>query len=151
VQISLYHKQRGGKGTWKQIEPNELIRVTKGVGKKLKLVLKSATPLESSQVQITLLDVGQPEELNDKNYQVSNMMLSAMPTGAAEPLFVVESEQMKIGSAAQLEYEIKLFQLSKTLCFEVTLSRPSDEPAVTLRSVLFGTHNSGKQKKCVQI
>ncbi len=145
MQISLFHKQRGGKGTWKLIEHNELIRVTKGVGKKLKLVIKSPTPLESSQVQINLLDVGQPEELNEKSYQ---MTTSHMMGSNSEPLFVVESEQTKIGGSTQLEYEIKLFQLSKTLCFEITINRSTTtDAAVTMRSVLFGTHNSGKQKK----
>ncbi len=108
----------------------------------MKLVIKSSSPLESSQVQINLLDVGQPEELNDKTYQMTSQTMDSN----GEPLFVVESEQVKIGGSTQLEYEIKLFQLSKTLCFEIAVARAETGP-LTLRSVLFGTHNSGKQKK----
>jgi hypothetical protein len=63
--IEIFHKERGGKGVWKMIEQGHQIRVTKNVGKRVKLVTKVSVKFGRSDMQLRLLDLsdaGNPQE-----------------------------------------------------------------------------------------
>jgi hypothetical protein len=129
VVIELFHKQRGGKGVWNEIEHGNFIRVTKNVGKKVKLVVRSSVKFDKSQINVKLVDLIHPDGTEKEgSYQV-------------ETFAVKENE---IGGT-NAEYELKIFILSKKLEFRIEIK--SGYGHFRAESICFGTHNSGKQRK----
>jgi len=47
LSVQMFHKTRGGKGAWLLIGPMQLIRVTKGIGKRLRMVVRSPEPFRA--------------------------------------------------------------------------------------------------------
>lgn len=135
VQCHLFHKVRGGKGEWKEILHNDMIRVTKGVGKKVKLVVKSTISFKVNELQLALQDMA--EGTRPSRVQQSNKEKS--------PKFAVENTNTKQdGNRVVAELFIKLYKLSKQLAFNANIVK--DGVTYSGYSVVFGTHNSGKQR-----
>jgi hypothetical protein len=142
LDLRLFHKVRGGKGEWKEVQDNEMIRVTKGVGKKLKLVIKSPPLTRFSITEITL-SLDESSDVTSRTSKIS--------TKNQSQYFSVENSSVKQEAAGtSAELFLKVFRLGKQLCFCATISpkqsNPGPSSALTGRSVNFGTHNSGKQR-----
>lgn len=136
VQCFLYHKVRGGKGEWKEIVQHDMIRVTKGVGKKVKLVVKSTINFKVNELQLSLQDLAEGTKPSRVQENIKDK-----PTK-----FHIENTNMKQdGNRTIAEIFIKLFKLSKQLVFQVTIVK--EGASYPGQTVLFGTHNSGKQSK----
>ena len=126
--VSIYHKVRGGKGEWKEVSLNENIRVTKGVGKKIRLLVRSPISFKQQDIRIQLVDIS---DVGGQHKDTSK--------------FVVETLTIKSDGSGryQGEYILKLYRLSKNIYFQITFER---HILPQLQSVMFNTHNSGKQK-----
>lgn len=142
LDLRLFHKVRGGKGEWKEVQDNEMIRVTKGVGKKLKLVIKSppATRFSITEISLSLEEAAEIASRGVKN-----------PYKNQSHHFTVENSSVKqdtTGTSAELF--LKVFRLGKQLSFHASISPKQHNPSVgstlTGKSICFGTHNSGKQR-----
>jgi hypothetical protein len=137
--VLLYHKVRGGKGEWKEIINGEMIRVTKGVGKKIKLSVQAEISFKITDLNLVLVDqneVGKQGRLTDGKDKTSR--------------FTVENSTVKQEADGHTVAELflKVFKLSKHLSFELTIHPKPPGNTVVLhgQSVVFGTHNSGKQR-----
>lgn len=141
----MYHKIRGGKGEWREVAPWELIRVTKGVGKKVKMVVEAPGRFGPSDIHLALTDmtdaVRTPRTPGNRSSKSSRFIIESTTVG------VLDVETGK--SSAELI--IKLFKLSKQLVFQASVSvhgNGSDATTVLRgQSAPFGTHNSGKQRR----
>jgi hypothetical protein len=145
VACIMYHKIRGGKGEWREVAPWELIRVTKGVGKKVKMVVEAPGRFGPGDVHISLTDmtdqVRTPRTPGNRSSKSSRFIVESTTVGVMDP---------ETGKSSA-ELIIKLFKLSKQLIFQATVSIQSGsaEAGSVLRgqSSPFGTHNSGKQRR----
>lgn len=141
----MYHKIRGGKGEWREVAPWELIRVTKGVGKKVKMVVEAPGRFGPSDIHLALTDmtdaVRTPRTPGNRSSKSSRFIIESTTVG------VLDVETGK--SSAELI--IKLFKLSKQLVFQASVSVHNNGSDVTTilrgQSAPFGTHNSGKQRR----
>eukprot|EP01127_Copromyxa_protea_P019184 TRINITY_DN615_c0_g1_i1.p1 TRINITY_DN615_c0_g1~~TRINITY_DN615_c0_g1_i1.p1 ORF type:complete len:760 (+),score=127.28 TRINITY_DN615_c0_g1_i1:51-2330(+) len=129
VEVELYHKERGGKGVWKLIDQGTHIRVTKNVGKRVKLVAKGSLKYTRSDLQLKLVDLSESLNPQEGQFQLETVVLK---------------ENDWSGDTA--ECELKVFTLSKRLVFQVEVNRSDDDPVVG-SSIWFGSHNSGKQRE----
>jgi len=128
ITVLLLHKPRGGKGVWKQIQAEEQIRVTKGVGKKMKVTVESTKQFSIQDVELHLIDEAAPHSREESGrFKIENNHLK--PNGDG-------------GSTAELE--LKLFHLSKVLYYQVKVKTALG--LLTGVSCIFGAHNSGKQR-----
>lgn len=141
----MFHKIRGGKGEWREVSPWELIRVTKGVGKKVKMVVEAPGHFGPSDIHLSLTDmtdaVRTPRTPGNRSSKSSRFIIESTTVGAMDP-----------GTGkSSAELIIKLFKLSKQLVFQASVSvhaSPSDAGTVLRgQSTPFGTHNSGKQRR----
>eukprot|EP01129_Flabellula_baltica_P000566 TRINITY_DN10552_c0_g1_i1.p1 TRINITY_DN10552_c0_g1~~TRINITY_DN10552_c0_g1_i1.p1 ORF type:complete len:463 (+),score=91.85 TRINITY_DN10552_c0_g1_i1:31-1419(+) len=128
VIVNVYHKLRGGKGIWKQIEPGELIRVTKHIGKKVKMNVSSSIMFNQNDLSIKLVDLVRPEFSEDNSRFV------------VENVFFRDNEY----NGKDADYEMKIFTLSKRLEFHVEIR--TKQGIFRQKSVCFGSHNSGKHR-----
>lgn len=141
----MYHKIRGGKGEWREVAPWELIRVTKGVGKKVKMVVEAPGRFGPSDIHLALTDmtdaVRTPRTPGNRSSKSSRFIIESTTVG------VLDVETGK--SSAELI--IKLFKLSKQLVFQASVSVHTNGSDVSTvlhgQSAPFGTHNSGKQRR----
>eukprot|EP01130_Rhizamoeba_saxonica_P009194 TRINITY_DN373_c2_g1_i5.p1 TRINITY_DN373_c2_g1~~TRINITY_DN373_c2_g1_i5.p1 ORF type:complete len:428 (-),score=93.68 TRINITY_DN373_c2_g1_i5:333-1616(-) len=129
VIVDLYHKQRGMKGMWSTIELGDLIRVTKQIGKRIKVVVRAGFVFDKTQFQLGLNDLIQPSKNN------------------APERFSIESVSLKDNELGgkNAEIELKIYTLSKKLEFEVKID--CECGLFQASSHFFETHNSGKQRK----
>jgi len=146
----LYHKKRGGKGEWKEVSEGEMLRVTKKVGKKMKLVFCTPIPIRLEQIQLLLIDStsysvksDSPGEQNEGDEQV-----------ASSVHFTIENSAFKKEFDRHVaELHLKIYSLSKGLSFHFDILPPTAPtnalPLFQGKTIVFGTHNSGKQSKCV--
>ncbi|XP_049848915.1 uncharacterized protein LOC126316929 isoform X2 [Schistocerca gregaria] len=118
-----------------------MIRVTKGIGKKVKLVVHASFAFRMSEFQTVLYDL-----IEDAS------MTQSFPGRIKQRWFNIEryntqTPDLPVYSA---ELMIKLFKLSKQLMFSAIVdSRKREYPnsgAYRGKTVIFGTHNSGKQR-----
>lgn len=145
VSCMMYHKIRGGKGEWREVAPWELIRVTKGVGKKVKMVVEAPGRFGPGDVHISLTDmtdqVRTPRTPGNRSSKSSRFIVESTTVGVMDP---------ETGKSSA-ELIIKLFKLSKQLIFQATVSvqgGPGEANSVLRgQSSPFGTHNSGKQRR----
>eukprot|EP01129_Flabellula_baltica_P011579 TRINITY_DN5102_c0_g1_i1.p1 TRINITY_DN5102_c0_g1~~TRINITY_DN5102_c0_g1_i1.p1 ORF type:complete len:694 (-),score=119.37 TRINITY_DN5102_c0_g1_i1:47-2128(-) len=127
--VDIFHKQRGGKGVWMVIEHGGLIRVTKNVGKRIKLVIKSSIKFKRNEMKLILFDLINPQlSEQDGRFSVENVLYK-------------DNDLQGVNA----EYELKIFILAKKLEFQVTINSPLGR--FKAESNTFGTHNSGKQRK----
>jgi len=104
-----------------------LIRVTKGIGKRIKLELYCNEEFDWSGVKIELFDLAANAPCSDDEFTVDN---HALKSGCA-------------GYAA--EVELKLYNLAKCIEFRVTITSIM-RTVHTGHSISFSTHDSGKQR-----
>lgn len=137
VQCFLFHKVRGGKGEWKEISQGDMIRVTKGVGKKVKLVVRASFSFKIGELQLSLQDLSEgskPSRVQENPKEKTSK-------------FQIENTNMKQeGGRTTAEIFIKLFKLSKQLAFQISIIKDGGGQYHG-HSSIFGTHNSGKQSK----
>lgn len=126
---------RGGKGEWKEIAQNDMIRVTKGVGKKVKLVVRSNVPFKVNELQLSLQDMAE-------GTRPSRVQQNAKEKVAKFAIENTNTKQENGRSVAELF--IKLYKLSKQLVFNANIIK--EGASYNGYSVVFGTHNSGKQR-----
>eukprot|EP01130_Rhizamoeba_saxonica_P012507 TRINITY_DN5275_c0_g1_i1.p1 TRINITY_DN5275_c0_g1~~TRINITY_DN5275_c0_g1_i1.p1 ORF type:complete len:484 (-),score=86.71 TRINITY_DN5275_c0_g1_i1:90-1541(-) len=133
VIVELYHKQRGKKGMWSVINLGDLIRVTKRIGKRIKVVVRAGFKFEKDNITLILNDVIRPSSSN------------------ASDRFSIESTSLKNNEVGgkTAEIELKIFTLSKKLEFEAKIE--CQFGAFIATSPFFETHNSGKQRKKKEI
>jgi hypothetical protein len=129
--IDLFHKERGGKGVWKAITQSAQVRVTKNVGKRIKVVIKSSVKFSRSDLKLRLIDLSAGYE-RDGQFSFESSSLKDNEWG---------------GETADME--LKLFTLAKKLIFHSDIR--TDNGSLVSRSVWFGTHNSGKQRYLASI
>jgi hypothetical protein len=116
-----------------------MIRVTKGVGKKLKIRVESEISFKVTDVNLTLLDNQEPNRqgrLTDGKERASR--------------FSIENSTVKQEGDGRTAAELflKVFKLSKQLLFQMAIQTKAGSQHTVLQgqSVIFGTHNSGKQR-----
>ena len=146
VQCTMFHKIRGGKGEWKEIVPWEMIRVTKGVGKKVKMVVEAPGKFGPSDIQLSLQDMtesGRTPRTPAMRCKSSRFIVESTTVGA------YDTETGKTSA----ELIIKLFKLSKQLVFHASVTvRVGPGEGISTgtqrgHTAPFGTHNSGKQRR----
>jgi hypothetical protein len=128
LRIKLLHKQRGGKGAWSEIQNDELIRVTKGIGKRIKLELNCNEEFDWSGVKIDLFDLAGNVSCSDDEFTLDNHLLKSD------------------GAGYGAEVELKLYNLAKCIEFRVTVTSLTGA-VYAGHSISFSTHDSGKQRK----
>ena len=101
------------------------IRVTKHVGKKLKLVIRSAMQCDVEDVEIKLVDLKRGGEMVE--FGMDKVVLKENDLDGVD-----------------IEYDLKLFSLSRSLEFEVFLQTKFGKWKQS--SLCFGSHNSGKNR-----
>jgi len=169
--LSLFHKQRGRKGMWSEISNLELIRVTKGIGKRLKLVLKCKEPFEWEDVQLHLYELDNSQIL-ERQFAIeayalkhlpsesatSKVTTTASPTTALSSMASSSTEKLCGPPASQsattstlflpydMEVEVKVYDLCRIMQFYATVHTKSGR-VLNCCSVQFSTHDSGKQRK----
>jgi hypothetical protein len=149
LQLSLFHKPRGGKGVWNVISQNDPIRVTPRVGKHLRLNIRSSQPFEAKDVTVWLIDKTLPEDScvipmsepiqQSVQHDTAEIRDQDRPTYGfcAENNITIKTD----ASATSADMQIKLFHFSKALFFRVAIRNVGQVDSVT-----FNTHNSGKQR-----
>jgi hypothetical protein len=168
LQVGLYHKTRGGRNTFGAISGDAMVRVTKGVGKRLQLRVE----FDPQQLQLMCQTLGVPMTMNPFNWSLFSVTLEelslangsvlsekaceldmtelltvvspALPNGE-EPTFMPANEHFTPSLPLVAQCELKLFHLSKTLRFRVEYH--SNGLLLTGHSLTFFTHDSGKSKK----
>ena len=172
LQVGLYHKTRGGRNTFGAISSDAMVRVTKGVGKRLQLrvtftphqqlVMQAHSGLPPTTIPFrwqnfvvtleeTCLSTG--EILADKPCELDMMeLLTVLPRSGdsgEEDLDDIATEPAQepfhVGADLVAQCELKLFHLSKTLRFRVEYN--TGVQILTGYSLTFFTHDSGKSKK----
>lgn len=140
LSICLFHKTRGGKGAWLPISTMQLIRVTKGIGKRLRMEIKSTEMVpQPSDIKMHLFDVLEDHSLSERDFTVETSEISHAAPGTG-PV------------ATTVTLELKVFHLCKNLQFHANFLSPSSGNMLNGTSVQFSTHDSGKQrKKCPSI
>ncbi len=73
--IEIFHKERGGKGVWKMIDQGTQIRVTKNVGKRVKLVTKVSVKFNRGDMQLRLLDLSDTANPQDGQCHLETVAL----------------------------------------------------------------------------
>lgn len=127
LRIKLLHKQRGGKGAWSEIQNDELIRVTKGIGKRIKLELNCNEEFDWSGVKIDLFDLAGNVSCSEDEFTLDNHLLKSD------------------GAGYGAEVELKLYNLAKCIEFRVTVTSLTGA-VYAGHSISFSTHDSGKQR-----
>eukprot|EP01117_Protostelium_nocturnum_P006799 TRINITY_DN2442_c0_g2_i2.p1 TRINITY_DN2442_c0_g2~~TRINITY_DN2442_c0_g2_i2.p1 ORF type:complete len:854 (+),score=288.11 TRINITY_DN2442_c0_g2_i2:80-2641(+) len=141
IECILYHKPRGCKGIWKQVEKHNAIRVTKGKGKWLKLDIRSPHPFHSNDVDVFLVDISgvqsQQEIINKRlvHNEEEGITIESTQEGA-----VTDNSGVNL-----LEVELKLDRVCKRLQFWAVL-KMKDGRVLIGRSAEFAAHNNGKTK-----
>jgi len=72
LEVVLYHKPKGSKGLWKEVENAERLRVTKGFGKRLKLKIISTTDFDKKTLIVQLFDLDLKTPFNPEKNPSSN-------------------------------------------------------------------------------
>lgn len=135
LKITVLHKTRGGKGKWSTIDTMELIRVTKGIGKRLRLDI-SSSKLQSYQwenLSVRLYDLQGDSSAIEKNITMDTRNI------------MEESDNGQKLSVGQVE--LKVYDLCKNLQFHVSYVCPFTNCTFEGKSNQFSTHDSGKQRK----
>eukprot|EP01129_Flabellula_baltica_P016760 TRINITY_DN908_c0_g1_i1.p1 TRINITY_DN908_c0_g1~~TRINITY_DN908_c0_g1_i1.p1 ORF type:complete len:494 (+),score=76.27 TRINITY_DN908_c0_g1_i1:169-1650(+) len=128
ITVNVYHKIRGGKGIWDLVEPGEMIRVTKHIGKRLKLSVKSSIKFTLDDLTIKLLDLIKPEKNNDESrFNIDSSFLKDNELGGTDA-----------------DFEMKIHTLSKKLEFRAEIH--TQWGMYFQHSLCFGSHNSGRQR-----
>lgn len=133
LKVKVFHKTRGGKGRWNTIGTMELIRVTKGIGKRLRLEITSDLLVKESfdwdGLGIRLFEIHESSELDLKDFVMDTQELS-------------EDDNKLI-----LNVELKIHHLCKNLQFYISYKCPTGTLSLTGQSSQFSTHDSGKRRK----
>eukprot|EP01122_Echinamoeba_exundans_P009380 TRINITY_DN3307_c0_g1_i1.p1 TRINITY_DN3307_c0_g1~~TRINITY_DN3307_c0_g1_i1.p1 ORF type:complete len:1070 (+),score=268.21 TRINITY_DN3307_c0_g1_i1:142-3351(+) len=133
--VLLFHKTRGGKGAWLPISTMQLIRVTKGIGKRLRMEVRSAEHIsQPSDIELRLFDVMEDCSLAERDFSIETAELAHAPAEVCPPPTV-----------STVTMELKVFHLCKNLQFHA--SAVSNGQQLKGTSVQFSTHDSGKQRK----
>lgn len=134
----MLHKTRGGKGKWSTIDTMELIRVTKGIGKRLRLDVSStnlpAHDFAWDNLSIRLFDLQGDSTITEKEITMDTRSIAKEDNGDGE-----------IATISQVE--LKVYDLCKNLQFHVTYECPLTGKIYHGKSIQFSTHDSGKQRK----
>lgn len=112
---------------WSEIQNDELIRVTKGIGKRIKLELNCNEEFDWNGVKIDLFDLAGNVSCSDDEFTLDNHLLKSDGTGYGA------------------EVELKLYNLAKCIEFRVTVTCLTGT-VYGGRSISFSTHDSGKQR-----
>ncbi|KAL6042130.1 hypothetical protein QOT17_024579 [Balamuthia mandrillaris] len=128
MQLTLFHKPRHFGGKWFPIEPHGRLRVTKGVGKKIRLQINCNFPFDWNEISFHLLDVPISKTFPESE---QNFMID-----------MDKSMKTKDGCGV---VEVKLKRLSKELKFGVTLTSKYGWKCEGY-TVPIVTHNNGKDK-----
>jgi len=168
LQVGLYHKTRGGRNTFGAISGDAMVRVTKGVGKRLQLRVEfspaqqafllqtmapgSPHPFMWPNFSVTLeeISLANGAVLSEKLCEVDMTelltLVSPAPAGSnEEPTFEPACDRYDPNLPLVAQCELKLFHLSKTLRFRVEYTTP--QMVLSGHSMTFFTHDSGKSKK----
>ena len=172
LQVGLYHKTRGGRNTFGAISSDAMVRVTKGVGKRLQLRVTfnpqqqlamqahsglplTAIPFRWQNFVVTLEEtcLATGDILADKPCELDmTELLTVLPRSgdseAEDPDDLSTepaAEPFHVGADLVAQCELKLFHLSKTLRFRVEYNTGAQ--ILTGYSLTFFTHDSGKSKK----
>jgi hypothetical protein len=133
--VLLFHKTRGGKGAWLPISTMQLIRVTKGIGKRLRMEIRSVEPIsQPSDIELRLFDVMEDCSLAERDFSIETAELAHSPADVCPPPTV-----------STVTMELKVFHLCKNLQFHA--NAVSGGQLLKGTSVQFSTHDSGKQRK----
>jgi hypothetical protein len=115
----------------------QLIRVTKGIGKRLKMTVQSLEPItDPNNIQIKLYELLDDTSCVERDFNVESGEITTSPDVLVPPY---------LGAAT---LELKVFHLCKHLQFHVSIdSGVAAASSLTGKSVQFSTHDSGKQRK----
>ena len=127
LQVILMHKPRGSGGSWQEVTPGSAIRVTKGQGKKMKLLVICSKAINPASVHLSIIDVSMTTPIKHTiGFQVEKVQLSLDPR--------------------MMEIELLLLEHFKKMVFEVTLNSVEDQQ-IAAHSVDIISHNNGKALK----
>lgn len=134
--VLLFHKTRGGKGAWLPISTMQLIRVTKGIGKRLRMEIRSNEHVgQPTDISLHLFDVLEDHSLAARDFTVETHEIAQAP-----------SEAVPAPHATTVTMELKVFHLCKNLQFHASFNSAAGGQ-LKGTSVQFSTHDSGKQRK----
>lgn len=75
VVLDLFHKERGGKGVWKEIEQGNQIRVTKNVGKRVKLIIKASSHFLRANMNLRLIDISDSSSHQEGQFHLESVVI----------------------------------------------------------------------------
>lgn len=147
VLVKLFHKPRGMRGAWLEVNSDDRIRVTKGKGKRLRVQVSSRRLCESiiasslDDVSLTLFDCVRKSQVPPEEFEIDERKSSTVE-----------------GDPNTIVLEVNLKRLSKSLQFGVRIrsknhdkdnnndAEEEEEVVVKGRSIRFTTHNNGKDR-----
>ncbi|ELR18051.1 uncharacterized protein ACA1_161760 [Acanthamoeba castellanii str. Neff] len=143
--VTLTHKPRGSHGAWSPLNDGQRIRVTKGRGKRLRIVVKCRQRFDWPDVRLRLLDLTNGPALECADFYVCNDRSTLQ-------------DEEDGGSTAVIEFHVS--RVRARMQFEVTLERrPTGHSCGSApggpcscgwtwegRTVSFVTHNNGKDR-----
>jgi len=138
IEVIVFHKPRGCKGVWQQVEQGDGLRVTKGKGKWLKLtIINRMQTISPSKVDIFLLS---SQEASQKSLKLCHSEDEGIQI---ESISESWNNEIEVGHACDVE--LKLNRVFRSMRFYATVNTPNG--VLIGRSVEFSAHNNGKASK----